>query len=122
MEKLKGITSGLDNKSNKRSNLFDALLTLVIMKQGDSESDVSYTKRFRVKIDTLISAGGKHILYSPELVEAADKSNIKDEEREIEEKKFRAIIFLKRSDPGRYTEFLTELQNHAHMDNDIYRF
>ena len=120
MEKLKKLTAGLDNKSNKRCNLFDALYALVTMKQGDTESDVGYMKRFRVNIDTLVSAGGKHILCSPELAEAQDQNDIKDDERKKEESRFKAIIFLKRSDPGRYADFLLELQNNAHLENDMY--
>ena len=120
LEKLQALTSGLDNKSNKRCNLFDALYVLVTMKQGESESDTSYMKRFKVNLDTLYSAGGKHILCSPELVEAVDKDNITDKEKEVEENKFKAIILLKRSDPNRYGAFLTELQNSAHLDRDEY--
>ena len=93
MTVLKKLTSGLDNKSNKRCNLFDALYAFVTMKQGETESDVNYMKRFRVNLDTLISAGGKHILYSPELVEAQDKSNVKEAEKMAEESKFKAIVF-----------------------------
>ena len=56
LKKLKQITSGLDNKSNKRCNLFDALFAFVTMKQGTEESDSAYLKRFRVNVDTLCSA------------------------------------------------------------------
>ena len=120
LEQLKQITSGLDSKSNKRCNLFDALLVFITMKQGNEESDSAYMKRFRVNLDTLCSAGGRHILCSPELIEAADKDNITDAERESEESKFKAIVFLKRSDPTRYGGFLTELQNSAHLGREEY--
>ena len=120
MEKVEKITSGLDNKSNKRCNLFDALFVFITMRQGENESDSAYMKRFRVNLDTLYSAGGKHILCSPELMEAVDKDNPTDLERETEENKFKAIVFLKRSDPIRYGEFLAELQNSAHLDRDEY--
>ena len=117
---LQSLTSGLDNKSNKRSNLFDAILAFITMRQGENESDTSYMKRFRVNLDTLISAGGRHILCSPDLVEAVDKDNVMDSEKEAEESKFKAMIFLKRSHQGRYGEFLTELQNSAHLNRDEY--
>ena len=58
MEKVEKITSGLDSKSNKRCNLFDALLFFITMKQGENESDSACMKRFRVKLDALFSAGG----------------------------------------------------------------
>ena len=120
LEQLKKITSGLDSKSNKRCNLFDALLAFITMRQGNDESDSAYLKRFRVNLDTLCSAGGRHILCSPDLIDAADKDNITDVEKEAEENKFKAIVFLKRSDPTRYGGFLTELQNSAHLDRDEY--
>ena len=77
-------------------------------------------RRFRVTLDTLIVAGGKDMLYSPELVETKDKSNITDDEKKREENRFKAIVFLKRSDLAHYSDFLTELQNNAHINNDMY--
>ena len=35
LKKLRGLTSGLDNKSNKRCNLFEALMAFVTMRQGE---------------------------------------------------------------------------------------
>ena len=90
------------------------------MRQGENESDSAYMKRFQVNCDTLFSAGGKHILCSPELIQAADPKNITEDEREKEESKFKAIVFLKRSDQSRYGTFLTELQNSAHLNRDEY--
>ena len=75
------------------------------MKQGSDESDSACLKRFRVNLDTLCSAGGQHILCSPDLIEAADKDNITEEEKKAEENKFKAIVFLKRSDPTRHGSF-----------------
>jgi len=90
------------------------------MRQGENEHDSAYMRRLRVNIDTLLSAGGRHILCSPELIEAVDNKNIAEKEREKEESKFKAIVFLKRSDPVRYGSFLTELQNSAHLNRDEY--
>ena len=120
MEKIEKITTGLDSKSNRWCNLFDALLTFITMRQGETESDTAYMNRFRVNLDTLCSAGGKHILCSPELIEAHDSNNPTTAECEAEENKFKAIVFLKRSDPNRYGSFLTELQNSAHLNRDEY--
>jgi hypothetical protein len=39
LEHLKSITSGLDSKSNKRCNLFDAILVFITMRQGENEND-----------------------------------------------------------------------------------
>ena len=80
LEQLKKIASGLDSKSNKRCNVFYALLAFVTMKQGSDESDSACLKRFRVNLDTLCSAGGQHILCSPDLIEAADKDDVTEAE------------------------------------------
>ena len=79
------------------------------MKQGETESSVNYMKRFRINLDTLIAAGGKYVLYCPELVEMNDKTNITEDEKKLEENRFKAIVFLKRSDPVRYGAFMAEL-------------
>ena len=90
------------------------------MRQGENESDTVYMKRFKIDLDTLIAAGGEHVLCSPDLMEAVDKDNPSNKEIETEQNKFKAIVFLKRSDPSRYGEFLAELQNSAHLNRDEY--
>ena len=109
LEVLKKLASGLDNKSNKRCNLFNALCAFITMRQGETESDANYMKRLRINLDTLIAAGGKHILYSPELVEANDKISITEDEKKLEKSRFKAIAFLKRSDLVRCRAFMAEL-------------
>jgi len=47
---LQSLTSGLDNKSNKRFNLFDALLAFITMRQGENENDSAYMRRFKFLI------------------------------------------------------------------------
>jgi hypothetical protein len=59
LKKLKEITSGLDIKSNKRSNLHDALVAFVKTEQHNGESDDDYMTRFKASVETLISAGGR---------------------------------------------------------------
>ena len=120
MKTLKALTSGLDNKSNKRCNLFDALLVFITIRQGENESDSGYMKRFKINMDTLLSAGGRHILCSPELADTADPDKITDLERDIEEAKFKAIVFLNRSDPVRYGDLNTELKNSKNLGRDEY--
>jgi len=120
LKSLKSLTSGLDSKSNKRCNLFDAILAFITIRQGESESDSAYMKRFKVNLDTLLFAGGKHILCSPELADAVEKENITGAEREAEIDKFKTIVSLKRSDLVRYDELNTELMNSAHLGRDEY--
>jgi rubrerythrin len=73
-----------------------------------SESDSGYMKRFEMNIETLIMAGGRHILCSPELMDKEDDELTK-EEIETKENKFKAICFIKRSDPNRYKSLLSDL-------------
>jgi hypothetical protein len=82
LQKLKEITSGLDVKSNKRSNLHDALLAFVKTEQHSGESDDDYMKRFKASVETLISAGGRHILCSPEIMEKKSKEARKKNSRQ----------------------------------------
>ena len=58
---LKALISGLDNKSNKRHNILDAFLVFITIQQGENESDSGYIKRFKINMDTLLSAGDRHI-------------------------------------------------------------
>jgi hypothetical protein len=120
LEHLKSITSGLDSKSNKRCNLFDAILAFITMRQGENENDSAYMKRFKVNMETLLSAGGCHILCSPEIMNTNDSDDPTDEEVEAEENKFKAIVFLKRGDIKRYGDLVKELENSTHLGQDEY--
>ena len=119
LEKLKTITLGLDSKSNKRSNLHDALKILVKMQQGPDESDDTYMKRFKANIDTLISAGGRHILCSETIMDKAS-TNLTDVEIIAEEENFKAMMYLKQSDKSRHGRLIGDLQNGAYVDCDEY--
>ena len=90
---LKVLTLGLDNTNNKRCNLFDVLLVFIIIQQGKNESGLGYMKQFKINMDTLLSAAGRHILCIPELADAADPNNITELERDVREAKFKAIVF-----------------------------
>ena len=119
LKKLKEVTSGLDTKSNKRSNLHEAILVFFTMKQGENESDSNYMKRFETNLETLITAGGKHIMCSPDLMDK-DGDEGTEEEIEIEENKFKAICYIKRGDPNRYTSLLNDLKHAAYVGRDEY--
>ena len=119
LKKLKEITSGLDIKSNKRSNLHDALITFVKTEQYSHESDDDYMKRFKASVETLISAGGRQVLCSTEIMEK--KSQVPTlAETLIEEEKFKAICYLKQSDKNRHGVLIRDLQNGAYVGRDEY--
>ena len=69
LSKVKEITSGLDSKSNKRSNLHNALLNLTKMYQSKEETDDDFMKPFKGNLETLCAAEGAHLLCSNEIME-----------------------------------------------------
>jgi hypothetical protein len=119
LKKLKEIMAGLDVKSNKRSNLHEALVAFVKTEQYSGESDDNYMKRFKASVETLISTGGKHFLCSPDIM---DKKGDEPTKAEVatEEEKFKAICYLKQSDKTRHGALLRDLQNGAYVGRDEY--
>ena len=79
LEQLKKITSGIDVKLNKRAVLHDQLLTFLTMRQGATESNDDYVKRFTSNLQVLELAGGGHILCSPTIMEKAGTTATDDE-------------------------------------------
>jgi hypothetical protein len=112
MSKLKEITSDL-------ANLHDALVAFVKTEQYSNESDNEYLKRFKASIETLISAGGKQMLCSTEIMEKKGEIATRAEIA-VEEEKFKAICYLKQSDKSRHGGLIRELQNGAYMGRDEY--
>ena len=68
----------------------------------------------------ILSAGGRHILYSPKLADAADLDNITELERDVEKAKFNAIIFLNWSNTAQYEDLNIELKNSKNLGKDEY--
>jgi hypothetical protein len=120
LQKLKEITSGLDVKSNKRSNLHKALVAFLKREQFTGKSDDDYMKCFKASVETLISVGGRHFLCSPEIME---KQGAQPTKAEIanEEEKFKAVCYLKQSDKTRHGALRRELQNGAYVRRDEYQ-
>ena len=90
------------------------------MRQGEKEGDSSYLKRFKINLETLYTAGGRHLLCSKDIMEAVDKDDPTYEEVEQEESKFKAIVYMKRGDKVRYEALTQEFQNAAHLGYDRY--
>ena len=102
LEKLNLVSAGVDEKANKYSTLVRAITAFVTIRQGQSESNDSFRKRIEANAVTLELAGGGHVLYSPKISEASDKNNPKDDEKEVEIQRFKAMIMILRADPARY--------------------
>ena len=68
----KTVSTWIDSLGNKRVNYFNALKYFVKMIQGPLEGYGSDIKQARLAIETLIFSGGRHVLCSPDIMEAVD--------------------------------------------------
>ena len=59
---------------------FNSLKYFVNTRQGYLEGDDSYIKRAILAIETLILAGGRHVLCSPDITEAAYQAKLLEKE------------------------------------------
>ena len=69
-------------KSNKRCNLFDEILAFLTMRQWEKEGDSLYLKRFKINLEPLYTARGRHVLCSKDMIELVDKDYPTDDEVE----------------------------------------
>eukprot|EP00957_Ditylum_brightwellii_P091913 6998607-Ditylum_brightwellii.AAC.1 len=53
LENLKLATAGINSKSNKYDNFIEAILTVFTMRQGDTELNDGFLKRFKANAQTL---------------------------------------------------------------------
>ena len=113
------ITLGVNVKANVRVTLLNAIQTLLSMRRGQFESNDSFLERFNSNIRTLEMAQGKNILCAMDLMEKATDKPMAQEIRN-EEEKFKAILFLKRSDEGRYKSLSSKLQELSWLGKDKY--
>ena len=119
LEQLKKITSGIDVKLNKRAVLHEQLLTFLTMRQGATENNDDYMKRFTSNLQVLELAGGGHILCSPTLMTKAGTAPT-DDEIKVEEEAFKAMCLFKRADTTRFGELHEELKNGTYLGRDEY--
>ena len=116
---LKRETAGIDSLGNAHLNLIKALKTMVNMKQGPDESDDNYLKRMNASYDSLVLAGGGHIVESPTLMTVAG-SSATAKEKAAEKEKFLAVLLLVNADPSRYSHLNKELVHSSQLGNDNY--
>ena len=117
LQEVKKIVSGVDVKANPQQTMFDALMALVNMKQQQSESNDHYMERFMSNVHTLEMARGGHIFCTHELVRCEDGQDPTDQQY-AEEERFKAAIFIRRSDENRYKTLLDGLKNGSHLGRD----
>eukprot|EP00957_Ditylum_brightwellii_P034913 2645624-Ditylum_brightwellii.AAC.1 len=68
------------------------------MQQGDTELNDRFLKLFKVNAQTLELAGGEHIFCSEQL----EGSSVSSDNNKKAIERFKAVLFMKQSDPGRY--------------------
>ena len=71
----KKVSTGIDFLGNKCVNYFNAPKYFVNVRQGPLEGDNGYIKRAIPAIKTLILAGGRNVLCSPEIMEVTNQEN-----------------------------------------------
>jgi hypothetical protein len=120
LQELKKVTTGIDALGNKRVTYFNALKAFVNMHQGNNESDDSVLKRAKSAVETLVLAGGRHVLCSPDIMDTVVLNNPTDQEISIEEERFRAIHLLQIADPQRYSSLNEDLQHGSYLGRDEY--
>ena len=98
LEQLKLATSGIDNTTNKYDNLIETILTLFTMRQGDTESNDSFLKRFKSNVQSFELAGGEHLFHGEKL----EGKLTDDKEKKEASERFKAVLFVKRADMNRY--------------------
>ena len=90
------------------------------MRQGQFEPNNSSLQRFNSNIKTVEMANGNHIFCATEIMEKEGADPTLQEVR-IEEEIFKVILFLKRSDEGRYKGLMNSLQESSWLGKDEYQ-
>ena len=85
------------------------------MRQGLLEGDDGYIRWARQAIERLIFTGGRNLLCSPDIMEAADQANPSQKETTSEEEKYSVINLLQTSDPVRCENLNKQLQNGSYV-------
>ena len=121
LTKVKTVTSGVDDKENKQKSLLDALTGFFTMKQGPFESNDVFCRRVDSNALTVQLVGGKGMLCSEKIIVKVKKdSPPTDEEIKTEIEKLKAMVMMRRADPGRFGSLLSTLDDGVNLDRDEY--
>ena len=118
LEKTKLVSAGVDSRANKHSTLVRALTSLCNIRQSATESNDSFRKRIDAYALTLKLAGGKHVMISPELIVEDKAGNPTEEEKTVEEDKFKSMLMILRSDPIRFGKLQESLFKGVYKGRD----
>ena len=119
IDKVKTIVLGLDTKVNKRVTMHSSIMSFMLMKQYDNETNAAYLTRFKSMTQTLSISGGGHILTSKAML-GKELKDASDDEIRSEREKLLAIYFVLRSNEVTYKKLLDDLKRSANLGRDEY--
>ena len=100
--------------------LHKALGELYHLKQGETESNDRFLERFKSCVNTAELAQGKSIFCVKSFADALDKDDMTLEEIATEEQRSKAVLLLECSDPKRYGDLSTRLQETTSLGRNDY--
>ena len=109
LEKIKKTTAGVDTKANPALTLHEQMLIFMTTRQGQSESDDDYLRKFNSRLKNMILAGGIHVLWSPQIL-GKDMISCTPMEINTEKERFKAMCFILRANKIGYSDILEELR------------
>ena len=118
--KLRLAIAGVDTKANKLMVVYNALTRLVNMRQGKTEANDNFRRRFKDNVKKLIAADGGNCILPKGAGTFADQDNPTNDELDDLCEKFQAIIFLMRADENRFLDLQSELERDQHKGVDHY--
>ena len=120
IKELKMGVSGIDNKSDSRLTLHKTLGELYHLKQGETDSNDRFLERFKSCVNMVELSQGKSIFCVKSFADALDKNDMTLEEIAVEEQCSKAVLLLECSDPKRYGNLFTRLQETTSLGRNDY--
>ena len=122
LQKLKLITAGLDERSNKFATYVTAVRQAFTVRQRENESNDSYRKRFESHVLTLDLVGGKHVTYSPTVMQSLDDKLDPAVESDVLEaqQKTMGMMLILGADPTRFQSLQDSLEEGVLLGRDEY--
>ena len=88
-------------------------------RQGQSDSDDNYLRKFNSRLENMILSGDRHILCSPQIL-GKDMFSCTPMEINTEKERFKVVCFILRADEIRYGDLLEELRKGVYRGRDKY--
>ena len=120
LDKLRQLTSGVDNEADSADVYFQALFDWTHICQSENESEDTYQKRVDTATQNLILAGGEDVLFPrklfPSSITDTNKPDADDKKTLIA--RIRAMHLLCCSDPKRHSNTVAELRKAKDVGRD----